>query len=133
MSAKADPTDPSERLSDTLSSLPAICAQVSGAAVATSDGLALAVTGELRGDEAAAAAVFLMDELEAHLGLIRQGRIREMLAWTERGHWYLTRVGDLPFVLVLGAEPASPAGLLRHAGQAIIPELIPVLQGLDPF
>lgn len=130
--SQQEPVDPTQLLSHVLSRTSTVCGLVNGAAVATSDGLALALSGELCRDEAPAAAAFLMDELDAHLGLVRDARAREMLVWTERGPWYLARVGDQPFVLALAAEASAPAGLLRHAGQLAIPALVPILAALKP-
>ncbi|HLO93363.1 MAG TPA: hypothetical protein VK195_03535 [Burkholderiaceae bacterium] len=107
------------------------CAGLNGATLSTQDGLSLSVMGELPCEATAATAAFLLNEVDVHLNLLRAGCVREALVWTDAGPWYLTRIGELPYVLLLCAT-AAPAAALRHAGTLAAAHLHPLLKHWHP-
>jgi len=93
------------------------CPGLLSTAIASRDGLALATTGALQADALSATSAFLLDEMDTHLGPLREGgNAREVLVWTDGGPWYFSAIGPLPYLLALHAAPDVPAALLRHAG-----------------
>jgi hypothetical protein len=107
-----------------------LCDALAGAAVATNDGLVLGALGSLLPETASATAAFVLNELDAHLGVLRAARTQEIVVWTDAGPWYFARIGGLPFVIVLFARPEAPAGMLRHAGSLAASRLTPALAAL---
>jgi predicted regulator of Ras-like GTPase activity (Roadblock/LC7/MglB family) len=117
-------------LAQELQSLRQLCPGVQGVALATGDGLPLWSGGNLQPESACAAAAFLLEQFETHSRLLGQGGVRELLAWTDAGPLYLTRVGELPYVLGVLAGP-GPAAPLRHAGALVASRLAPTLSHLN--
>jgi predicted regulator of Ras-like GTPase activity (Roadblock/LC7/MglB family) len=107
-----------------------MCVGLRGAAIATNDGLAMCARGVLLPDEASAAAAFVLGEVASHLQLLRAGRLREVMAWTDTGPCYIARISSMPYVIALFASAATPAGALRHAGALASARLAPLLAGL---
>jgi len=121
---------PEGMLVNELERLVEACPGLEGAALASTDGLALAATGALHPDILSATCTFLMEQMNSHLGRLRIGLAREVLVWTDAGPWYFSVIGHLPCLLALHAAPGVPAGLLRHAGalgSARMAELLPAL------
>ena len=104
------------------------CPGLLSTAIASRDGLALATTGALQADALSATSAFLLDEMDTHLGPLREGgNAREVLVWTDGGPWYFSAIGPLPYLLALHAAPDVPAALLRHAGALGCTRLVALL------
>ena len=104
------------------------CPGLLSTAIASRDGLALATTGTLQADALSATSAFLLDEMDTHLGPLREGgNAREVLVWTDGGPWYFSAIGPLPYLLALHAAPDVPAALLRHAGALGCARLVALL------
>jgi predicted regulator of Ras-like GTPase activity (Roadblock/LC7/MglB family) len=117
----APPAEPARPVEDLLArelrGLADHCPGLLSTAIASRDGLALATTGALQADALSATSAFLLDEMDTHLGPLREvGSAREVLVWTDGGPWYFSAIGPLPYLLALHAAPDVPAALLRHAG-----------------
>jgi predicted regulator of Ras-like GTPase activity (Roadblock/LC7/MglB family) len=106
------------------------CPQVTGAVLATADGLILAATGNLASDAAAASAVHLTEEVDRCLALLSDRRCDHLLVWGESAIWCLIRLsGRCALLARAGAD--CQAGALRLAVEGIAQELAPALAGLD--
>lgn len=112
-----------------LAQLQEVCPQVSGAVLATSEGLILAATGELSSDAAAASAVHLAEQLDRSLMLLSGTGGNVMLVWGEAAVWCLARLsGRCALMARAGAD--CPAGALKLAVEHVGRELVPWLAGL---
>lgn len=118
------------RLQAELHRLHETCAELQGVAVATEEGLALCTLGSLWPEAACATASFLINQLNTHLGMLRAGRAREVLIWTDSGPWYIARIASLPYVIALLGAGGTPAAGLRHAGALAAARLVGVLASL---
>lgn len=105
----------------------AYCDGLLGAALTSSDGLAIVATGSLQAATSPTSGGEMMAQLDAQLAMLRAGPVQEALLWTETGPWYLCRVGDWPQVLVLQALPMPHPAMLRHAGQVTARRLASLL------
>jgi predicted regulator of Ras-like GTPase activity (Roadblock/LC7/MglB family) len=125
-----EPLSLDARLQAELQRLHEKCPGLRGAAVATDEGLPLCTLGSLAPETACATAAFLINELDAHLGLLQAGRAREVLIWTGDGPCYIARVASLPYAIALLAAGRMPAAALRRAGAQACARLAAVLAPL---
>lgn len=100
-----------------------------GAVVATSDGLILASSGNLRGDTSAACAASLAVHTDAALGTLERAPPREALVWTQEAVWYLVRI-EQAHVLLMRSGDGAHAGALRWTGQLAAARLAELLKAL---
>lgn len=117
-------------IEDTLAQLKQHCGDILGAAVATGDGLILAATDALSGDDAAACASSLAHHLSKELLAIGQNNFNEGLLWTSPTIWYIGKLSHAHLLLVHCATE-NQAGLLRIACQQASQQLNGILGKLD--
>lgn len=106
------------------------CPQVTGAVLATAEGLILAATGKLASDAAAASALHLTNEVDRCLMLLSDSACDNLLIWGESAVWCLLRLSGR-CALLARASADCRAGALKLAVQAIAQDLAPALAGLD--
>lgn len=107
-------------LLDTLSQLPSLCPEFTGAVVATRDGLVLAAIGEYQGDTPAACAaslsVHLRDDLHPLAPAGADMVLTELLVFGDQQLWYLNRLGA-GHLLLIGSRQTIHVGAVRLAGR----------------
>lgn len=112
-----------------LKGLPQACPEITGAVLASREGLVLAAHGDLAGDTAAAVAAHASDQMDRCLALLACSGCSEMLFWSEGTVWYLRRLAGR-WALMARARHGCRSGVLRlavaHAGQSIDAMLAPM-------
>jgi hypothetical protein len=87
------------------------CPGFYGAVLSTADGLVLASTGNLIGDEPAACAGSLNINTNASLNMLCTEPLTELLAWTSSKVWYLKIISGTHTLLVASTETSQPEQL----------------------
>lgn len=120
---------PADSFGQALARLQQECPQVTGAVMATADGLILAATGQLASDAAAAIAAHLSEEVDRCLALLSDQGCDRLLIWGESAIWCLVRLSGR-CALLARATADCRAGALKLAVEGIARELAPSLARL---
>lgn len=108
--------------------LQADCPEVCGVVLATAEGNLLAGRGSLGGDVAAAVSSYVMQMIDANLGLLRPIHSAESLIRTDEGLWYLCRLAQA--WLAVEAEPMQRPALLMYAARSAAQRMLPIAETL---
>lgn len=93
------------------------CPDLTGAMIATQEGLLLASSGDLGNETAAAMASHLADSLDHNLSLLALGDCTEALMWTPSGLWGVARLRSGHVVMVQGVAECRTANLRLAIGR----------------
>lgn len=115
---------PGDSLRTALARLHEDCPEVTGAVLATGEGLILAATGQLASDAAAATAAHLAEEVDRCLALLSDRGCDRVLIWGEAAIWCLVRLPG-GGTLLARATADCRAGALKLAVEGVAQDLSP--------